>query len=508
MDTIYLFLAVLAALGVGVAVGFVLRSTLFGGRLRAAREQAQRLLEEAQEEKRRMLLEAREEALKLRSSAEAEIRERRQELQRQERRHAHREEALERRLEAVERRERSLALKEQELEKARAEVEGLKAKHRQQLESLAGLSTAEAREMLLKKAEEEIKDELARRYWELEQQFKEEADQKARKILTLAIQRLATNVVSETTTSVVPLPNDEMKGRLIGREGRNIRALENLTGVDIIIDDTPEVVTISCFDPIRREVARLALQTLILDGRIHPARIEEVVEKAQKEVEELIQAEGEKAVFEAGVRGLHPELVKLLGRLRFRYSYGENVLKHSIEVSLLSGALAAEVGANEEVARVAGLLHDIGKALTHEVEGSHAEIGAEIARKYGISPAVQRAIVQHHDDEMGSLEAFLVAAADAISAARPGARKETLEQYIKRLEALESVATGFPGVEKAFAIQAGREVRIMVKPEAIDDVAAANLARDIAKKIAETLTYPGQVKVTVIRETRAVEYAR
>ena len=324
----------------------------------------------------------------------------------------------------------------------------------------------------------------------------------------MAIQRLATDVVSEHTTSVVALPNDDMKGRLIGREGRNIKMLESLTGVDVIIDDTPEVVTISCFDPVRREIARLALQNLIQDGRIQPARIEDMVERARKEIEETIQKEGERATFEAGVAGLNPELVKVLGRLKYRYSYGENVLQHAVEVSLLSGMLAAEIGANVEIAKSGGLLHDIGKALTHEVSGPHAEIGADIAEKYNLHPEVHKAIMEHHDEERGSVEAFLVAAADAISAARPGARKETLEHYVKRLEALEGVATSFSGIEKVFAIQAGREVRIMVKPDNIDDLASTILARDIAKKIESDLVFPGQIKVTVIRETRSVEYAR
>jgi ribonuclease Y len=319
---------------------------------------------------------------------------------------------------------------------------------------------------------------------------------------------LASDVVSEHTTSVVALPNDEMKGRLIGREGRNIKMLESLTGVDVIIDDTPGVVTVSCFDPVRREMARLALKNLIQDGRIQPARIEDVVERAQKEMEETIQREGERATFDSGVTGLNPDLVKLLGRLKYRYSYGENVLQHAVEVSLLAGMIAAEIGADIQVAKAGGLLHDIGKALTHEVDGPHAEIGADIAKKFGIHPEVHRAIMEHHDEDRGSVEAFLVAAADAISAARPGARKETLEHYVKRLQALEGVATSFSGIEKAFAIQAGREVRIMVKPDDIDDVAATNLSRDIAKKIEEDLVFPGQIKVTVIRETRSVEYAR
>ena len=478
------------------------------GRLGAAKKEAQEVLAAADDQKRQILLDAREEALRSRSSAETELKESRRELQKIEQRHGQREENLERKSEAVERQEKTVIARERDLDKLREELTDLKGQQIRQLEDVARLTVAEAKDILFKKTEEEMKHELARHYYELERQTKEEADQKARKVITLAIQRLASDVVSEHTTSVVPLPNDEMKGRLIGREGRNIKVLESLTGVDVIIDDTPEVVTISCFDPVRRETARLALTNLVKDGRIQPARIEDMVERAQKEMEENIHREGEKAVFEAGVLGLNPEIIKLLGRLKYRFSYGENVLKHAVEVSLLAGMLAAEIGANIRVAKEGGLLHDIGKALTHEVEGPHAEIGADIAKKYGIHPEVHRAIMEHHDEERGSVEAFLVAAADAISAARPGARKETTEHYVKRLEALEGVAASFPGIEKAFAIQAGREVRIMVKPETIDDMGAPALARDIAKKIQEELVFPGQIKVTVIRETRSVEYAR
>ena len=478
------------------------------GRLGAAKKEAQEVLAAADDQKRQILLDAREEALRSRSSAETELKESRKELQKIEQRHGQREENLERKSEAVERQEKTVIARERDLDKLREELTDLKGQQIRQLEDVARLTVAEAKDILFKKTEEEMKHELARHYYELERQTKEEADQKARKVITLAIQRLASDVVSEHTTSVVPLPNDEMKGRLIGREGRNIKVLESLTGVDVIIDDTPEVVTISCFDPVRRETARLALTNLVKDGRIQPARIEDMVERAQKEMEENIHREGEKAVFEAGVLGLNPEIIKLLGRLKYRFSYGENVLKHAVEVSLLAGMLAAEIGANIRVAKEGGLLHDIGKALTHEVEGPHAEIGADIAKKYGILPEVHKAIMEHHDEERGSVEAFLVAAADAISAARPGARKETTEHYVKRLEALEGVAASFPGIEKAFAIQAGREVRIMVKPETIDDMGAPALARDIAKKIQEELVFPGQIKVTVIRETRSVEYAR
>ncbi|MDP3064940.1 MAG: ribonuclease Y [Chloroflexota bacterium] len=508
VQAIIIVVAVLVALVVGAVLGLFLRSTVVGKRLDSAKQEAGRALEEAEGKTRQMLLDAREESLQIRNQTEAELKERRREVQRQESRLVQREETLDKRNETLEKREQSLTGKEQQQQKALEEVATLKSQELTRLEGIASLSLADAQEQLFKRAEDEMKHELSRRYYELEQEMKETADQKARKIITLAVQRLASDVVSETTTTVVPLPNDEMKGRLIGREGRNIRALESLTGVDIIVDDTPEVVTISCFDPIRREVARLTLQKLIMDGRIHPARIEEMVERSQKEIEESVQQEGEKAVLEVGVRGLNPELVKLLGHLKYRYSYGENVLKHSTEVAHISGMLAAEIGANVQVAKTAGLLHDIGKAVSHEVEGPHAEIGAEMAKKYGIPPAIQLAIMEHHDEERGSLEAFVVAAADAISAARPGARKESLEHYVKRLEALEKVAMEFPGIERAYAIQAGREMRIAVQSDHVDDVGAANLARSIAKKVEESLVYPGQIKITVIRETRSVEYAR
>ncbi len=485
------------------------------GRLKAAKEEAERVLASTEEQKRQMLLEAREEAIRIRSSTDAELKERRGELQSQEKRHTQREENLERQSQNLERQsqnlehqEKALADRGRELEKAGQEIDSLKQQQVKQLEEVAHLSAAEAKEIIFKKSEDEMKYDLALRYRELERQSKEEADEQARRVVTLAIQRLATDVVSERTTSVVSLPNDDMKGRLIGREGRNIKVLEALTGVDVIIDDTPGVVTISCFDPVRREMARLTLEKLILDGRIQPARIEDMVERSRKEMDEIIQKEGQRAIFESGVTGLNPELVKLLGRLKYRYSYGENVLQHAIEVSLLAGMLAAEIGANIEVSKGGGLLHDIGKALTHEVDGPHAEIGADIARKYGIHPEVHRAIMEHHDEERGSVEAFLVATADAISASRPGARKETAEHYVQRLEALEGVANSFTGIDKAFAIQAGREVRIMVKPENMDDLASTTLARDIAKKIEEDLVFPGQIKVTVIRETRSVEFAR
>ena len=478
------------------------------GRLRAASEEAARTKAEAEEAKRQILLEAREEALRARTSIEGELKERRKELQKLERRYTQREESLDRKTQTLDTQEKALEARDRDLDNIRGELTSLKEQQVKQLEGIARLTAIEAKDLMFQKAEDEMKYDLGRRFYQLEREMREEADQTARKVITSAIQRLASEVVTEHTTSVISLPNDDMKGRLIGREGRNIKVLESLTGVDVIIDDTPGVVTISCFDPVRRETARLALQNLVRDGRIQPARIEDMVERAQREMEETIHKEGERAIFESGVTGIDPDLVKLLGRLKFRYSYGENVLQHAIEVSLLSGMLAAEVGANIHVAKAGGLLHDIGKALTHEVEGPHADIGADIAKRYGIHPEVHRAIMEHHDEERGSVEAFLVAAADAMSAARPGARRETAEHYVKRLEDLEEAAKSFPGIEKVFAIQAGREVRVMVKPENVDDSLAGLLARDVAKKIEENLVFPGQIKVTVIRETRAVEYAR
>ena len=504
-----IILAVLAAAGIGTASWLFLRRKVDVKRGESAKEEAKTILAQAEEEKRQLLLAAQEEVLGLRGAAEKEAKEQRQELTRLERRYQQREENLERKIEALEKQQQSLVEKEAEVQQAAEEIDSLKAKELQVMEAIAGLSLSDAKEMVLKRGEEEAKHDLARRYYELEKESKAKAEDNARNIVTLAIHRLATDVVPEVTTSVISLPNDEMKGRLIGREGRNIRALEALTGVDVIVDDTPEVVTISCFDPIRRAVARLALEKLVADGRIQPARIEEVVQKARTEIDQTIWKAGEQATFDAGVSGLDPELVRYLGQLKFRYSYGENVLQHSIEVSLLSGMLAGEVGANVQIAKTGGLLHDIGKALTHEVAGPHAEIGAELAQRHGIhNDGIYRAIREHHDDGHETVEAFLVAAADAISAARPGARKESVEFYVKRLRDLEDVATSFNGVERAFAIQAGREVRVMVSPGDVGDVEAASLARDIAKKVEEELVFPGQIKVTVIRETRSVEYAR
>ena len=508
VEIIIVILAVLAAAGIGAAAWFSLRSKNEVLREQIAAESAKGIITQAEEESRKVLLAAQEEALKQRNATDSELKEQRQEFNRMESRHLQREEQLERKVEAQEEKQLQLATKEAEIERAWREAEELRSEQLRALEQVAGLSVDEAREQVVRRGEEEASHDLAKRYYELEKDHKERANVNARKIITVAINRLATDVVSEVTTSTVTLPNDEMKGRLIGREGRNIRTLEALTGVDVIIDDTPEAVTVSCFDPVRREIARLALEKLVSDGRIQPARIEDMVNRAKEEIDQTIMKAGEQATFEAGVSGLDSELIRLLGQLKFRYSYGENVLKHSIEVSLLSGMLAAEAGANVQIAKVGGLLHDIGKSVTHEVSGPHAEIGAEIARKHGINHSSYRGILEHHSDDHETVESFLVASADAISASRPGARRESLELYVKRLKELEEVAISFKGVERAFAIQAGREVRVMVKPEDLDDIKAAALARDIAKKVEEDLVFPGQIKVTVIRETRSVEYAK
>ena len=408
----------------------------------------------------------------------------------------------------LDRRERKLVETEDSLEASRTELQELHASGVAQLEQISSLSHEEAKDILLRRAEDDMARELQIRYRDAEKTAKEDAESKARKIVSESIHRLASDVVSEVSVSTVQLPREDLKGRLIGREGRNIRAISRATGVDLIVDDTPDAVTLSCFDPVRREVARIAVTKLLEDGRIHPARIEDMVKKAQKEVSEQVWKSGEDAVFDAGVRGLHPEIIKLLGRLKYRYSYGENVLMHSLEVGHLAGMIASEIGADVNVCKVGGLLHDLGKALSHEVEGPHAEIGAEVAAKFDVSPAVRVCVAEHHNDDMSSVEAFIVSASDAISAARPGARRDTVEAYTKRLEALEDVAGSFDGVEKCFAIQAGREVRIMVEPDNVDDIAASGMARDIVKKIEETLVYPGQIKVIVIRESRSVEYAR
>lgn len=464
---------------------------------------------QAETKKKEVVLEAKEEVHKLRSELEKETRDRRNEVQRIERRVLQREELLDKKVENIEQKEEAISKKQKEIQKSHEDVLELYKKQSEVLERLSGLSSEEAKQLLLSNIEKQIKHETAMMIKDIEGKAKEESEKKAKEIIAGAIQKCSADHVAETTVSVVQLPNDEMKGRIIGREGRNIRTLETLTGIDLIIDDTPEAVILSGFDPIRREVARVALEKLIADGRIHPARIEEMVEKAKKEVDNYLREQGEQATFDTGVHGLHPEIIRLLGRLKFRTSYGQNVLNHSIEVSHLAGAMAAELGADIKLAKRAGLLHDLGKAVDHEVEGPHVQIGADLVKKYKESSEVIHAVAAHHGDiEATTVEAILVQAADAISAARPGARRETLESYIKRLEKIEEIANSFDGVEKSFAIQAGREVRIMVKPEAVNDNEIIIIARDIVKKIEDELEYPGQIKVNVIRETRAIEYAK
>ena len=487
----------------GGAVGYLVRKNVAEGKIATAEEQAIRIVQDAEQtgeaKRKEIMMEAKEEIHRLRSEMERENKDRRNDLQRQERRLLQKEENLDRKIESFERKEEKLASKEQRLNAAQEKAEAMLEKRQVELERISGLTSDEAKQELLQSLEEEVKHESAMMVKDLEQQAKDEADRKAREIISLAIQRCAADHVAETTVSVVGLPNDEMKGRIIGREGRNIRTLETLTGIDLIIDDTPEAVIISGFDP----------EKMINDVRIHPSRIEEMVEKAQKEVEQKIKEAGEQATFAVGVHGLHPELIKLLGRLKYRTSYGQNVLNHSVEVANLAGVMASELGVDVVLAKRAGLLHDIGKAIDHEMEGSHVEIGGEIAKKFRESDLIVNAILAHHGDcEPKSVEAVLVSAADAVSAARPGARRETLESYLKRLTRLEEISESFEGVEKCYAVQAGREIRIMVKPDVIDDASAVLLARDISKKIEAEMEYPGQIKVVIIRETRAVDYAK
>jgi ribonuclease Y len=513
MQYILAGVAFVIALVIGFPLGFIYRKNVAEKEISSAEQEAKRIINEsikaAEGKKREALVEAKEEILKTRAEQEKDAKERRAELQKQERRLQQKEENLDRKTENMEKKEELLSARVADVEEQKTEIAQIKKSHLDVLERISGFTSEEAKRYLIDQLEEEVTHEAAMKVKEIESRFKEEADTNAREIISLAIQRCAADHVAEATVSVVPLPNDEMKGRIIGREGRNIRTLETMTGVDLIIDDTPEAITISCFDPVRREIARLALEKLILDGRIHPARIEEMVEKAKREVDATIKAEGERAVFETNVHGLHPELVKLIGRQRYRTSYGQNVLNHSIEVSHVAGLLAAEIGADVTQAKRAGLLHDLGKAIDHEVEGSHVAIGVELARKYKENENIVHAIEAHHNDvEPRTVVACLVQAADAISAARPGARRENLENYIKRLEKLEEVTSSFPGVDKSYAIQAGREVRIMVNPDMVSEDRMVLLARDIAKKIEDELEYPGQIKVHVLRETKAIEYAK
>ena len=503
----------LLCLAVGAVAGYQRRKAAAEREIGSAEEEARRIINDAiksaESKKREATVEAKEEILKARGEFDKEVKDRRNEIQRQENRLNSKEENLDRKLENLERKEENVTARIAQLEREKVELDGLKNSQLELLERISGLTTEEAKRYLIEQLEDDVTHEQALKLKEIQARYKEEAETYAREQIALAIQRCAADHVAEATVSVVPLPNDEMKGRIIGREGRNIRTLETMTGVDLIIDDTPEAITVSCFDPVRREIARLALEKLILDGRIHPARIEEMVEKAKREVDMVIKSEGERAIFETNVHGLHPELVKLLGRMRYRTSYGQNVLNHSIEVSHVAGLLAAEIGANVTEAKRAGLLHDLGKSIDHEVEGSHVQIGVELARKYRESENVIHAIEAHHGDvEARTIVACLVQAADAISAARPGARKENVEYYIKRLEKLEELTSSFAGVDKAYAIQAGREVRIMVNPEAIPEDRMVLLAREIAKKIEDELEYPGQIKVNLIRETKAIEYAK
>ncbi len=511
-----ILIAVLVAAAAGAiafAAGIAHRKKQAEAAIGSAEQEAKRIVSDAiktsEAKKKETILEGKDEIHRLRNESERELNERRKEIQRQERRVQQKEETLDKKMESLEAKEEAVAKKNKKAEERLQEAETVKKSQFEVLERISGFTMEQAKEYLLKNLENELIHEKAVKVMEIEQQTRDEAEKSAREIIALAIQRCAADHVAEAAISVVPLPNDEMKGRIIGREGRNIRAIETLTGVDLIIDDTPEAITLSCFEPVRREIARIALERLISDGRIHPARIEEMVDKARREVEQTIKQEGERAVIEAGINGIHPELIKLLGRLRYRTSYGQNVLNHSLEVAYLSGLMASELGLDPTMARRAGLLHDIGKALDHEIEGSHVDIGVEAARKYKESEAIIHAIHAHHGDvEPKTIIACIVQAADAISAARPGARRENLENYIKRLEKLEEVASSFEGVDRCYAIQAGREVRVIVKPEVISDDKMVLLARDICKKIESDLEYPGQIKVNLIRESRAIEYAK
>jgi ribonuclease Y len=508
-DITFVLPAALAALVLGIAIGYLARRYLAASAVKHAEHYAERLVAEARAKQKEIVLEGKDDALQTQRAAEEEAREKRAELLRQERLLLDRSESLDRKVEAQERRESGLEERQQELEAEKASLAELQQRQLAELERVSGLSVTEARQSLIGHIVDEARAEAQQQVREIERRATDEGDERARRILTTVMQRIAADHTSEATVTVVALPTEEMKGRIIGREGRNIRALEQATGVDLIIDDTPEAVVLSGFDPVRREVARMALTKLISDGRIHPGRIEETVAKCRAEIEVVMRQAGEQAAYDAGVPGLHPELIKLLGRLKYRTSYGQNVLNHCIETARLSGLLAAEIGANVAESKKGGLLHDIGKAIDHEVEGPHALIGGDVAARYGVNATVCNAIAAHHQEvEQASTEATVVQIADAISASRPGARGESLDNYVKRLDDLQQIALSFPGVERCFAIQAGREIRILVRPEDIDDLASSRLARDVVKKIEEQLQYPGQIKVTVIRETRAVDYAR
>jgi ribonuclease Y len=508
-SALFWVIGALVVLAISGVAGYFLGNAALKRKVETVEVEVEQIRSDAQTETADLILKATKEAMQLRTSAEEEVRERRQDLQRQERRLTQKEENLDRKIEQTERRERQLTNKERELEERQTDLQAAKEKQLQELERVARMTEAEAKEVLLEAIEHEVRDDANRRIILLEKAYKEDADRRSREILMHAIQSVTSEVLNETTTSVVPIPNEEMKGRIIGREGRNIRALEHATGVDIIIDDTPDCVTLSSFDPIRREVARLALTRLVSDGRIHPSRIEEVVELGKSEIESNIMREGERAIFEAGVPDLHTDLIRLLGRLKYRYSYGQNVLEHSIESTKFAALLASELGANINVVKKGSLLHDIGKGLDHEMEGPHALIGASVVERYEKSKEVILCIAKHHDDWFtNTLEGAIVQVADAISGGRPGARAESMDRYIKRLQALEEIANSYEGVEKCYAVQAGREIRIIVKPDRVDDLEAIRLARDIARRVEESLEYPGQIKVTVVRETRAVEYAQ
>lgn len=509
MEIVTTMIVVVVALALGAILGYFYHRRVSGLKIKSAHERAEEIIAEAQARGKELEIQSKEGAIRLRSEAEREVERKRKELERQEERLQKRQDSLDRRFENIEKRERNLNKRQSQIDRRANEIEKLHEDRLAELERISGMTRDEAKELLLEMVETEARQDMARIIRQVEADVKEEAERKARKIITLAMQRIASDQVSETTVSAVQLPSDDMKGRIIGRQGRNIRAFENATGVDVIVDDTPEAVILTGFDPVRREIARLAMSRLITDGRIHPARIERLVQKAREEVDQIIQEEGEQAAFEAGVHSLHPDLIKLLGRLKYRTSYGQNQHAHAVEASRLAVIIANELGANIEICREGALLHDIGKAVDHEVEGPHALIGADIAKRCGVNPKVINCIASHHHEvEQDSIEAVIVEVADAISGARPGARRESLENYVKRIKALEEVANSFKGVEESFAIQAGREIRIIVRPEEVDDYAAIKMSKDIARKVEESLEYPGQIKVTVVRETRAVDYAK